>query len=100
METWDVSRDDDRARLRDATEQLKRAGLRNPDKLIRLGAAAMIEDCLAAWRAHPGTGTGTLAQMIMQGGPSDHDAGYVSTRQRILAEMNAWKAYYDDEAAA
>lgn len=89
---------DDRARLRAAADELLAAGIPNADKLLRLGATEMVRRCLAAWRVRGDGDIAVLAQMLLQGGPSERDAGYVSQRQRVIADMNAWQRGYPEHA--
>jgi hypothetical protein len=89
-----VTSTDDRARLRAATERLRAEGIPNAEKLLRIGAAVMLDRCVAAWRQRPDAPPAVLAQMVMQGGPSDQDMGYRSERRRIVGEMNAWQRGY------
>ena len=91
---------DDRARLRAVADELRAAGIPNADKLLRLGASEMAARSLAAWRARGNGDIGVLAQMLVQGGPSVADGGYVSQRQRVLAEMNAWQRGYPQRRAS
>jgi hypothetical protein len=87
---------DDRARLRAVADELRAAGIPNADKLLRIGAAEMAQRSLASWRARGAANLGELAQMLMQGGPSPADTGYVSQRQRVIADMNAWRRGYQE----
>lgn len=65
----EISRLDDRQRLQ-ATAARLRVDLPNIDKLLRLGAVAMVERCEAFCAQRPDVGPGYLAQLILQGGPS------------------------------
>jgi hypothetical protein len=57
-----------RARLREAADQLRAAGVENADECLRFGAAAMAERCLAKYHARqPDVGPGWLAAAVRQG---------------------------------
>jgi hypothetical protein len=60
---------DDRQRLQ-ATAARLRVDLPNIDKLLRLGAVALVERCEAVCAQRGDVGAGYLAQLILQGGPS------------------------------
>lgn len=54
----------DVARIREATAKLRAAGIANPEKVLRLGAAEMVERCLARFAGEPKL----LARAILDGG--------------------------------
>ena len=83
-----------------ATAERLRGRLPNIDKLLRLGAVAMVERCEAYCRARGDVGDGMLAQLLMQGGPPSEAPQRQSERQRILAEMNAWQRGYPTRQAS
>lgn len=77
----------DVARVRDATRALRAAGIGNPDKVLRLGAAAMVERCVARFGDKPKL----LARAILDGGvifDEQSDAPQRETASDWLLQIN------------